>query len=72
MARQVLAISEKALGAEHPTTAMSLNNLAGLLKAQGDYAGAKPLCERALAILEKALGAEHPLTMTIRRKLSEL
>ena len=47
---------------EHPDTAASLNNLAGLLHAQGDYARAKPLYERALAIREKALGAEHPDT----------
>ena len=50
---------EKALGAEHPDTAESLNNLAVLLKAQGDYAGARPLYERALAIREKVVGPEH-------------
>jgi tetratricopeptide (TPR) repeat protein len=57
-----LAISEKALGAEHPLTAMSLNNLAALLHAQGDFAGALLLSERALAIREKAPGPEHPET----------
>jgi Tetratricopeptide repeat len=36
--------------------------LALLLPAQGDYAGARQLCERALAIREKVLGAEHSLT----------
>ena len=41
---------------EHPDTAMSLNNLADLLRSQGDYAEAKPLLERALVISEKALG----------------
>jgi tetratricopeptide (TPR) repeat protein len=45
-----LAIYEKALGPEHPSTATSLNNLAALLQAQGDLAGARPLYERALAI----------------------
>jgi Flp pilus assembly protein TadD len=30
-----------------------------VLKAQGDFAGARPLYERALAIREKALGPEH-------------
>jgi hypothetical protein len=38
-----LAIREKALGAEHPDTGTSLNNLASLLESQGDYVGAKPL-----------------------------
>ena len=47
------------LGAEHPDTASSLNNLAGLLQAQGDLAGAPPLYERALAIWEKVLGAHE-------------
>jgi hypothetical protein len=41
---------------------LSLNNLALLLYSQGDYDGARPLCERALAIFEKVLGAEHPDT----------
>lgn len=59
-----MAISEKTLGPEHPATAASLNNLAVLLHDQGDYAGARPLYERALAIREKALGPEHPATAT--------
>jgi hypothetical protein len=33
-----LAIREKALGPDHPDTAMSLNNLASLLRDQGDRA----------------------------------
>ena len=55
-------IVEKTLGSEHSETAMSLDNLAGLLLAQGDVAGARPLFERALAIKEEALGPEHPNT----------
>jgi len=53
---------EKAFGPEHPLTATSLNNLAILLKHQGDLAAARPLLERALAMREKALGPEHPDT----------
>ena len=49
---------------------MSLNNLAGLLQAQGDLAGARPLYERALAILEKALGPDHPNTNRVRRNFA--
>ncbi len=59
---RALAMHEKAFGPEHPSTATSLNNLAFLLKAQGDLAAAQPLCERALAIEEKLLGPEHPDT----------
>jgi tetratricopeptide (TPR) repeat protein len=54
--RNVLAICEKVLGPEHPLTAESLYNLAATLQAQGDYAAARPLYERALAIREKVLG----------------
>ena len=39
---------------------------------QGDYAGARPLYERALAIYEKALGPEHPNTNVARRNLARL
>jgi tetratricopeptide (TPR) repeat protein len=50
------------LGPEDPETATSLSNLAFLLQAQGDLAGARLLHERALAIREKMLGPEHPST----------
>jgi tetratricopeptide (TPR) repeat protein len=59
---RALAIHEKAFDPEHPSTATSLNVLAGLLQTQGDLAGARPLFERALVINEKALGPEHPDT----------
>jgi TPR repeat protein len=40
--------------------AISLNNLAALYRAQGQYAQAEPLFKRSLAILAKALGPDHP------------
>ena len=46
--------------ARHPDTAASLNNLAYLLQAQGDYAAAKPLYEQALAIRKEVLGGATP------------
>jgi tetratricopeptide (TPR) repeat protein len=70
--KRALAIYEKVLGSEHPSTATSLNNLASLLQAQGDLAGARPLNERALAIREKALGAEHPGTAESPNNLANL
>ncbi len=42
----------------------SLNNLAALYAAQGRYAKAEPLYQRALAIAEKALGPDHPHVAT--------
>jgi CHAT domain-containing protein len=62
LAKEVLAIREKALGPEHPDTATSLNNLAGLYETTGRYAEAEPLYKRSLAIREKVLGSDHPDT----------
>ena len=41
--QRALAISEKALGPEHPDVAKSLNNLAELFRAQGRNEGAERL-----------------------------
>ena len=67
-----MAIREKVLGPEHPNTATSINNLAGLLRTTGRYEEAEPLYRRALAICEKVLGKEHPNTITIRKNLEAL
>jgi tetratricopeptide (TPR) repeat protein len=58
--QRALAISEKALGPDHPDAAQSLNNLALLYHGQGRYAEAEPRYQRALTISEKALGPDHP------------
>ena len=60
------------LGPEHPDTATTLNNLAGLYQAQGAYAQAEPLYKRALAIREKVLGPDHPDTATSLNNLAVL
>ncbi len=52
--------------------ATSLNNLALLHKAQGRYAEAEPLYQRALAIREKALGPEHPDVATSLENYADL
>jgi CHAT domain-containing protein/Tfp pilus assembly protein PilF len=62
LAQRALAITENAIGSEHPETARALHSLAALYYASSDYAKAEPLFERALAIREKALGPEHPDT----------
>ena len=56
---QALEMSRKLLGEEHPSVATSLNNLAGLYRAQGRYEEAEPL-------FEKLLGPTHPNTKIIR------
>ncbi|HEU5379081.1 MAG TPA: FxSxx-COOH system tetratricopeptide repeat protein, partial [Ktedonobacteraceae bacterium] len=62
--QHALAIYEQQLGSAHPSTATSLNNLAGLYRAQGKYEQAEPLYQRALAICEQQLGPAHPDTAT--------
>ena len=63
---RALAIHEQELGASHPGTANSLNNLAELYSAQGRYEDAKSLYQRALVIFEQQLGFQHPATQTVR------
>jgi tetratricopeptide (TPR) repeat protein len=72
LCQRALVINEKVLGPEHPETATSLNNLAGLYDATGAYAVAEPLYRRALAIREKALGPEHPDTANSLSNLADL
>ncbi len=66
---RALAISEAALGLNHPDVAFLLNNLGMLLQEQGDFAGVKPLLERALQIFREFLGDDHPNTKTVQNNL---
>src|SRR6202790_1229752 len=70
--KEALEIRQKVLGRDHPDTAQSLNNLAGLYKATGDYAKAEPLYKEALEIYQKVLGREHPDTATSLNNLALL
>lgn len=72
LAQEALRVAEERFGPEHPNVAMSLNNLAGLYKAQAKYAAAGPLYKRSLAIRVKALGAYHPSVATSLNDLAEL
>jgi hypothetical protein len=60
---QVLEVSRRILGEEHPDTLISMNNLAGTLRAQGDLAGARTLLEQDLEVRRRILGEEHPDTL---------
>ncbi len=59
-----LTIREKVLGAGHPDTAASYNNIALVYDHQGDYQKALEWYFKALPICEKVLGAWHPDTAT--------
>ncbi len=70
--QRALVIRENVVGPEHPATAASLNNLAGVIQSQGDLAGARPLYVRALAIREESLGPKHPSTAASLNNLAGL
>ena len=60
------------LGPDHPDTALSLNNLAALYRAQGKLTEAEPLYRRALEICERVLGPDHPDTALSLNNLAAL
>ena len=69
---RALAIRQHLLGDQHPDSAETLDNLAGLLTHIGDLAGARPLYDRALAIRERTMGADDPQTASSLNNLAVL
>ncbi|MEU5869787.1 tetratricopeptide repeat protein [Nonomuraea sp. NPDC047529] len=59
------------LGADHPLTLASRNDLAAAYRSAGDLGWAIPLYEATLADCERVLGADHPDTLTFRNNLAE-
>jgi tetratricopeptide (TPR) repeat protein len=59
----IVRLSEKIYGGDHPDTATSLNTLGLLYFDQAHYQKAEPLYTRALAIRRKILGQDHPDTL---------
>jgi tetratricopeptide (TPR) repeat protein/nucleoside phosphorylase len=70
--QRACAIFEQTLGATHPNTVTSLNNLAHLYHTQGKYTEAEPLYQRALTIREQVLGTTHPDLATSLNNLAAL
>ena len=59
-----ISLTEEIFGVDHPSTATSYNNIAGVYKSQGDYDKALEYYRKALMIREKVLGTAHPDTAT--------
>ena len=68
--QQTLTDSERVLGADHPDTLTSRNNLAGAYESAGDLGRAIPLYQQTLTDRERVLGADHPNTLTSRNNLA--
>ncbi|WP_205797180.1 tetratricopeptide repeat protein [Micromonospora sp. CMU55-4] len=66
----VIAAAVAGLGAEHPDTLTSRNNLAAAYRAAGRLGEAIPLYEATLAACERVLGDEHPDTLMSRNNLA--
>ena len=71
MHRRTLELKEKVLGREHPSTLDSMNNLAEVLRSQGEYEEAEMMHRRTLELKEKVLGRGRPSAQTSRRNLAD-
>jgi hypothetical protein len=68
--RRVIAAQEQSLGAEHPYTLSSRQNLAQCTGDAGDPAAARDQLAALLPLRERVLGAEHPDALTTRQSLA--
>jgi tetratricopeptide (TPR) repeat protein len=68
--QKALVIREQVLGKEHPDTAATYNNLAGVYQAMGNFPQALDYYQKDLEISEKVLGKEHPSTATTYNNLA--
>lgn len=72
MARANLKTREQHLDASDIRTLDSISNLAGILRAQGQFDEAEELGRRALSGWERKLGSSHPRTLTSISNLAVL
>ena len=72
MHRQELDLSTKILGAEHPDTLMSMNNLALVQMELGQLNEAEQSLNGALTIEESVHGQNHPDVAAVLDSFSDL
>ena len=70
MVRKLLAVRKRVLGAEHPGTLTTANNLARSLSRQGKHAEAEEMRREVLAVRKRVQGAEHPDVLTVASNLA--
>ena len=68
---QVLALSRKVIGPEHPDTISAMHNLANSYDSAGRHDEALKLREQVLSLLRKVLGPEHPDTLNEMDNLAD-
>jgi tetratricopeptide (TPR) repeat protein len=69
---ECLAMRKQVLGDRHPSTLVSMNNLAALYDSQGKLAEAEPLYVECLAMHRQVLGDRHPSTLMTMNNLAIL
>jgi lipopolysaccharide biosynthesis regulator YciM len=72
IAEQALELAEAIFPSPNSNLAASLNNLAGLYEAKGEYDRAEPFYQRSLKIKETSLGEDHPSVATTLNNLAGL
>ncbi len=70
--REALESRRRVLGDDHPETLTSLNNMGGLLKAQGKLSEAEALLLPAVAIADTKVPERHPLNGKLSKTLAKL
>ncbi len=60
LAREAIALAEKAHGRTHPAYATCLNDMAAIQLSMGDFLHAGALYEQTVALRRKSLGVKHP------------
>jgi tetratricopeptide (TPR) repeat protein len=69
---KTLDLRRRAMGEDHPDTAVSMNNLAVLYMNEGKISQAEPLVIKALEIRRRVLGEEDPVTLVSLSNLGSL
>ena len=67
---EVMETRKRVLGAEHPDTLTSMNNLASTYWSQGRWKEAEELFVQVMETRKKVSGAEHPSTLTSMNNLA--
>lgn len=69
---RALTFAREQLGADHPGTMSTLNQLGNLEKEQGRFAQARAHIEQALASRERVLGKDHPDVASVLNNLGNV
>ncbi|KAF3026493.1 hypothetical protein E8E14_013304 [Neopestalotiopsis sp. 37M] len=72
LCREVLELSKSVLGAEHPRTLDSMDNLGLMLDNQGRYEEAEEMHRQTLELKRSVLGAEHLDTLSSINNLANV